>query len=56
MPRFLEQADAEVADAVRAAVDTFRSAGATVESVDPAAGDPAQADVLDEPQDVSPAS
>ena len=31
---FLEQADAEVADAVRAAVDTFRSAGATVESVE----------------------
>ena len=37
-------------------IDRVLAAGATVDSVDPAAGDPAQSDVLDEPQDVAPAS
>ena len=58
---FEEMWDAAFVDALAkvqqaGVIDRVLAAGATVDSVDPAAGDPAQSDVLDEPQDVSPAS
>ena len=53
---FEEMWDAAFVDALAkvqqaGVIDRVLAAGATVDSVDPAAGDPAQSDVLDEPQD-----